>query len=126
MKNNDNLIKALSDCIPCLRDNPDFTHELRQAARVLMEHGVNYVCNRYLMDDLNATWSEEERNRERTYLFISVSRRGGRKVVGSVKADLSEANKMFDLEFETGKYLNLELYADADKPENLCASMSIE
>lgn len=126
MNPNASLIKALSDCIPCLRDQPEFTSELRQAARALMEHGVTYVCNGDLTDDLNTAWTDAERARERTYLFVSVGPRGGRKVVGHVFANLNEANVLFDREFESGKYLTLELYADSDEPENLCSAFSIK
>lgn len=120
------LIKALSDCIPCLRDQPEFTSELRQAARVLLDHGIKHVCNGYLADDMNAAWTDADRERARTYIIVSVGQRGGRKEVVRFEGSLSEVTELFDCEFERGHHRELEMYADSIAPENLCAAMAIE
>ncbi len=47
-------VKALADALVCLRDRPEFWHETRQIAGVLMEYGVEQVAGRNLADDLKA------------------------------------------------------------------------
>ncbi len=47
-------VKALSDALVCLRDKPEFWHETRQIAGVLVEYGVEQVAGRNLADGLKA------------------------------------------------------------------------